>query len=936
MAYYINPTRKAQVFVNSVDYSDTFISFQCTDDSANRNGIVTTTGEVIIGDNGTKDLQSGYRRDQFKRGQPVIVNIMGDSGSWIRHPRGTLVVLGVNYDIRNAQLVVEVGCILAHAILRDDSSTYNLVKPYCPYILPPDRNTWQNVGGALAASGRFIYQNNAGGITAASYFGEGKSDAVSVLGVTTLDAANLTGAGAIPDTVTVSYEYPVIEKEPSPGEGEEEIGDGELNDPCMNGGCRQGYICEDGRCRPDPANGACYRDPDCELGFICINGTCSPDPRNRCEINYDCRYRREGRDCVSGYCGNSPGGNPCLFDNQCADGFFCNDEYTCETRNPECRQDFDCPGGSPGFLCTFNECQPNPTDRPCNSDFDCGEDERYSCVGAVCTNTEGDECTPSRSCADGYYCDYGQCKPINDEDEDGIPDDPDDPEGPDDDDPLDGKVVRVVTNSSYSTSYPAIAFIRKPADDDPNLARIKRLEQKQKELAKVTGCGNSPDEPDDLGPTSCADDYETKRTNVTVNVNRSEETLTEYKGPGYAVSRRERFSRGPAFELNRQYYGDKFAFCRATWATGCQPNGNCSMEGQETILTGKDVQSNFYDKQGTIVKTITENYETILSAAIPDDWRAGVKNGIPEGFKDGLSTALFLARQVTVEYTYSLNSTKVETTTWESKATATGSGISSGDLDATRGIKKKTIESSFGKNLNPPIEDEDDLEDGDGDEGSGSGPDTSDPDGAKPFDPYDPSTWPRVPPGPLDPPFDPNDPSTWPPKRSGFDEDDPSTWPGPDRDEDGNPIGYDPLDEPRYTTTFLTDSVTELVGAGAGPDGNYTDIVVRENLPVPLYGLEKAARKNIATIYARYLAQWEKGSALGVQVTEFLRQEWITAYKPGIQFHYYDPAAEMLLVLRMDGTTWVVNSEECTLTTDGIYRGSSNGTVVIPSNTELS
>ena len=937
MAYFVNPSRKVQCFVNGVDYSDTFVQFSCTDDSANRNGIVTTTGQVIIGDNDSRDLQAGYRRTQFKRGQPFILNVMGDGGSWIRHPRGTLLVSGAQYNIENSQLELEVGCVLAQAIFTDDRKAYNLVRGYSPYILPPDRRTWQNVGAALAASGRFIYQTNTGGISAASYFGHTNTGAVSVLGVTTLSAKMITGASPIPDSVQISYEYPVIEKEEEDTVNGFDIGGGELNDPCTGeSGCGLGLICGNGKCVPDPENGACNRDPDCPLGYICVNGACSPDPRNKCKINYDCRFRLEGKDCVNGYCGTSLGGGPCLFDSQCDEGFFCNDEYTCETRYPECRHDADCPAN---FICTDKECNPDPTGLACNSDVECGSDERYSCIGNVCENTEGDECTPAKPCESGYYCDYGDCKPIDD---DGGDDD-DVPGG----DPADGKVTRVATESSYTTSYPAIVFVRKPPSDDPNLSRIKRLEQKQKELAKITGCGNTPEEPDDQGPTSCSDDYETKRTNVTVAVKRRSETITEYKGPGYAVSRREDYEHGPAFEVNRQYFGDKYAYCRATWATGCQPNGNCEMEGQEEILTSKAITSNFYDKEGTLVRIVREDYQTMLSVAKPSDWRAGIKNGIPQGFQGDLSTELFLARQVTTTYQFTLNQTTVTTTSWTSKALEAGSGLSAGDIDARRGIQRVDIEQSFGKNLNPPIEDE---SVGDDDIPLAGDPDFTDPDGKPPFDPYNPATWPRVPVAPGDPPFDPNDSSTWPPKRQGFDEDDPATWPGPDRDEEGNPVGYDPAANPRYTTTFLSGTVTQIVGAGGGVVGGSTSaaigaggesvggssIIIREQLPVPLYGLEKKARTQIASIYAKYCANWEKGTALGVQVTEFLRQEFLTHYKPGAKFYYADPAADMVLQLRFDGTTWVVNSTECTFTTDGIFNGISNGTVSIPDNTTLS
>lgn len=1166
MSYYVNPARRVQCYVNGVDYSETFVQFSCTDASANRNGIVSTEGELIIGDDGLGNLQAGYRRNQFKRGQPVIINVQGDDGTYIRHPRGSLVVLGVNYNIQDARLKLEVGCILAYAALRDDTAAFELVHPYSPFILPPDRKTWQNVSAALQSAGRYLYQNNAGGVSVSDFFSNATSPAVSVLGVTTLSAEVLAGAAPIPDKVSISYEYPITTREtpatkdgneggsivkitpcsgcppngedgtgdpgraeypssckdgeyrevpvlagepgvppkgkpteyarafvriengvadvkitssgigyresqamdfyipgdslggncegivvypayltpPTGGNGDDaddldDLGDGDLGDACFSDfDCNIDFVCLEGSCRPPEAAPDCLINTDCESGFVCTAEKCTRDPNTKCKIDYDCRFRPEGNTCVNGYCESDPGGNTCVDDSFCVDGYFCNDDFTCQAKRPECKADGNCPAG---FVCIDGSCIQNPEGIPCNDDFDCGSSgDRYTCVGAVCTDTEGDECTVNRPCEPGFYCDYGKCQP-----EDPDPGDPGSPcfndfdcnegscisgiceeEEEGEDDPLNGKPTKVETISSYTTSYPSIAFERKQSESDPSLARIKRLEQKQKELAKVTGCGNTPEEPDDLGPTSCSDDYTTSRVNVTVNVNRTSKEITQYDGPGAAISRKETYEYAPAFELNRQYYADKYAFCRATFSTGCQPNGNCQMTGQNNILASKTITTNSYNKEGTLFKRIQEDYETKLSAAIPADWRAGVVNGIPQGFQSGLSESLFLARHVTTEYNYQLNSTTVTTTTWTSKAVEASSGISVGDIDARRGIKRINIDTSYGKNLNPPIEDASQGEP----DGPGEGPgDTGDPDAPKPFDPYDPSTWPTVPDRPTQPPFDPNDPSTWPPNpnikpedpdtwpddpdfdpddedtwppidpddpldwidpededtwprdpdvdpndsetwpddpdfdpqdygtyppdpafdpdnkttypKPPFDPDNPDTWPDQDPNFDINDpttwpanSGYDPQQEVQLVTTFFTGTSVHAVSAGGGSVGG--EVTVEESLPVPLYQIDREGRAAAATRYGQYIANFEKGEALGVQITEYLREEFMENYKPGVKFYYYDPKASSLLQLRMDGTTWLVSPTECTFTTDGIYHGTSNGTVSIPNNTELS
>jgi hypothetical protein len=49
-------------------------------------------------------------------------------------------------------------------------------------------------------------------------------------------------------------------------------------------------------------------------------------------------------------------------------------------------------------------------------------------------------------------------------------------------------------------------------------------------------------------------------------------------------------------------------------------------------------------------------------------------------------------------------------------------------------------------------------------------------------------------------------------------------------------------------------------------------------------------------------------------------------------FRYYDPSKEKLIAMRMDATTWGVDSTGAVLATNGIFLGYSNGTIVIPSN----
>ena len=85
-----------------------------------------------------------------------------------------------------------------------------------------------------------------------------------------------------------------------------------------------------------------------------------------------------------------------------------------------------------------------------------------------------------------------------------------------------------------------------------------------------------------------------------------------------------------------------------------------------------------------------------------------------------------------------------------------------------------------------------------------------------------------------------------------------------------------------------------------------------------------------ASFFAKNTRKMIEGDAAGVRVAETMRPS-IFDYYPGMPFSFWDEAENVLLKLRMNGTSWAVNNEEAVFTSDGIFIGQSNG-VVVPGN----
>ena len=211
MAYLNNGSRLASLTIGGIDYTSSLDEFVVSDSSANKNGIISTSGSIRLRSYGESPQMEDYDRDNFRRGTIVLLDVTLPDGTVVRHPRGYLYVISTSYVPEEDALLVEVGCRLTLVALSEDISA---ILPLVPIPLDPAQRTYQNVAASFASAGQYIYQDNQGALQVAEFFeGDNTSSVapgewVSVLGVTALQASPLAGAGAIPDQVNLSYQVP--------------------------------------------------------------------------------------------------------------------------------------------------------------------------------------------------------------------------------------------------------------------------------------------------------------------------------------------------------------------------------------------------------------------------------------------------------------------------------------------------------------------------------------------------------------------------------------------------------------------------------------------------------------------------------------------------------------------------------------------------------
>jgi len=211
MSYLSNNSRVASVTVKGIDYTNNLISWVASDASVNKQGCATTSGQLLLGTKPGGTLIEDYDRNNFRRGDEVILTMTEPGGSTYRHPRGLLYVISTSYDVEAEQLQVEIGCRLSLMALLDE---FDALLSIVPIPLDPARENYQSCCASFASAGKYVYQDNNGNLQSGLFFdgdsfgGTAAGEWVSVLGVTTNSVSPLAGTGAIPDQIKLSYQVP--------------------------------------------------------------------------------------------------------------------------------------------------------------------------------------------------------------------------------------------------------------------------------------------------------------------------------------------------------------------------------------------------------------------------------------------------------------------------------------------------------------------------------------------------------------------------------------------------------------------------------------------------------------------------------------------------------------------------------------------------------
>ncbi|MBN2497336.1 MAG: hypothetical protein JXR96_22285 [Deltaproteobacteria bacterium] len=153
----------------------------------------------------------------------------------------------------------------------------------------------------------------------------------------------------------------------------------------------------------------CSSDDDCFQGFVCQDGVCKPNTSGPCEVDEDCYGDLV---CRNGVC-SDPGPAACVNDEDCEGELVCIHGHC--TERPGC--DEEAPVGSQGCpfgqICVFGRCIQNVS---CDNDEDCSSTQR--CHEGHCVPRELPEyrCLDDEDCAAGERCVDTWCEWVGGED----------------------------------------------------------------------------------------------------------------------------------------------------------------------------------------------------------------------------------------------------------------------------------------------------------------------------------------------------------------------------------------------------------------------------------------------------------------------------------------------------------------------------------------
>ena len=171
----INTTAKVRVFINGSDYTDYLVEGSISDDSAYTSNIITSTGTLkLAGSSSVLD----FNKTTFPVGSNVTIYVTLSNGSMSPLPRGNLLVLSSEVDIKEPSITFELGCSLNYLSAREanyEDEIEDLIQTFIPQNVKKsfvveefDISTLNNL---LDISGLVIFQDAYGTIQSVDKFG---------------------------------------------------------------------------------------------------------------------------------------------------------------------------------------------------------------------------------------------------------------------------------------------------------------------------------------------------------------------------------------------------------------------------------------------------------------------------------------------------------------------------------------------------------------------------------------------------------------------------------------------------------------------------------------------------------------------------------------------------------------------------------------------
>ena len=288
------------------------------------------------------------------------------------------------------------------------------------------------------------------------------------------------------------------------------------------------------------------------------------------------------------------------------------------------------------------------------------------------------------------------------------------------------EVVDDIITETEITTYPVFVNIprleRRPPD---SLSDTNPRPSLPRAIRPVTGCGGSLGDIDDAPPLyeagddgeSCSGGFITVEAESSITTTTTNTVTTEYKGYARQQSQETITQEASAYEINSAYYDDYLSFCIDSFASACNPNGNCVLPStaDNNLIRLREITTFTYNTvDGGLVQTVTDQFLNVFSALRPIDWRAGVR---PDGSFSEFTVItptnqLFLARRTVVVINPYGNGTETKETVWESPLVSSntrGSGSVIGLASTKVSTEYKKISrrvvsiSTASRPPNPPI-----------------------------------------------------------------------------------------------------------------------------------------------------------------------------------------------------------------------------------------